>query len=133
MVDVLDQIADKFVVTDDCWRWTAAIASTGYGVINTGGKVRGAHRVLYELLTGLIPEGSDLDHLCHNRWCVRPSHLEPCSRGENVRRGKAMITACPQSHTYDSVNTGFTKQGARYCRTCARERQRRKYGWKPTW
>lgn len=77
------------VVRDDdglkCWPWLASTVH-GYGQINRDGRPRMAHRVAYELLVGPIPEGLDLDHLCRTHCCVNPAHLEPVTRGENVRR-----------------------------------------------
>lgn len=73
-----------------CWQWTGAILDTGYGVLTEGGKngkVFRAHRVAYELFIGPIPEGLVLDHLCHNRWCVNPEHLEAVTNHVNVLRG----------------------------------------------
>jgi hypothetical protein len=74
-----------------CWLWSGAMSSGkygGYGLINVGGnKIRNAHRVVYELHKGAVPEGLDLDHLCRSRWCVNPEHLEPVTRKENLNRG----------------------------------------------
>jgi hypothetical protein len=69
-----------------CWEYTQTVGG-GYAqfFVEPGVKVY-AHRYAYELLVGPIPEGLDLDHLCRNRRCVRPSHLEPVTRSENVRR-----------------------------------------------
>lgn len=130
---------------DACWEWTASRDGHGYGQIGSGtkGKILRAHRVTYELWNGSIPmeDGHgrkfDLDHLCRNRACVRPDHLEPVTRGENVRRGlasvvnrerAASITHCPQGHEYSEANTDRqpTRYGgiSRSCRTCKRERKR---------
>lgn len=72
----------------DCWEWTGALfQGTGYGQVWADGTTRLAHRVVYELLVGPIPVGLDLDHLCRNRSCVNPAHLEPVTRRVNVQRG----------------------------------------------
>lgn len=111
-----------------CWEWTAALNHAGYGIIGIDRASRLTHRVAYELLVGPIPEGLTLDHLCRNRACVRPSHLEPVTHQINVLRGEGLAaqmarrTACALGHELD----GMRKQG-RYCKTCknAAERERR--------
>lgn len=70
-----------------CWEWTAYISELGYGQFKAFGAMVRAHRFAYELLIGPIPEGLEIDHLCQNRGCVNPDHLEPVSHIENVRRG----------------------------------------------
>lgn len=90
-----------------------------------------AHRVAYELFVAEIPEGFDLDHLCRNRGCVNPDHLEPVTRRENLLRGEtiparnARITHCPQGHPYDAENTRIRPCGRRRCAACNREAARR--------
>jgi hypothetical protein len=70
-----------------CWNWTKTLFSNGYAVWFDGHKQTLAHRFLWERLNGKIPKGMTLDHLCRNRKCVNPDHLEIVTRGENVRRG----------------------------------------------
>lgn len=85
------------------------------------------HRVAWETLRGPIPDGMQLDHLCRQRACWNPDHLEPVSPRENVLRGvgitamNAKKTHCPQGHPYDDANTGITSTGKRRCRACGRE------------
>ena len=69
-----------------CWVWTAAKSSKGYGSIKLDGKVQVAHRVAYETLVGPIPDGLHIDHLCRNRACVNPDHMERVSRSTNSTR-----------------------------------------------
>jgi hypothetical protein len=129
----------KVDATGICWEWTAAKSKAGYGVIGLfHQKVGLAHRVAWELLVGPIPEGLELDHLCRNRSCVNPDHLEPVSHLTNARRGvrrfmpyelaaiKAARTECPRGHEFSTENTYTTKKGARVCRTCARNYQRKR-------
>lgn len=120
----------KVEKTDGCWLWTdAPNQGTGYGRLNIGqGRTRLAHRIAYELLVGPVPVGLTIDHLCRNRLCVNPAHLEPVTRGENVLRGvskagrSARPTHCPRGHAYDDANTYRTPVGGRQCRACKRLR-----------
>lgn len=117
---------------DACWEWTGGINGNGYGQINVAGRVIGAHRIAYELLVGPIPEGLELDHLCRNRTCVNPAHLEPVTRRENQLRGQSVSgrnarkTHCPSGHPYSGSNL-VVKQGQRRCRACIRRDQRKQY------
>lgn len=124
-----ERAIDKFTIGDGCWEWTAA-TFRGYGQMGgIGRSTLKAHRVVYEQFRGPIPAGLDLDHLCRNRACVRPSHLEPVTRRENLLRGETFLArnvakvACLHGHPFDQRNTGRTHNGTRrYCRTCLRNR-----------
>ena len=70
-----------------CWDWLGSVGTRGYGRIGVGGKMLQAHRFAYEQLVGPIADGLVLDHLCNNKRCVNPAHLEPVTVEDNVRRG----------------------------------------------
>jgi hypothetical protein len=126
---------------DECWLWTASGSRNGYGRVWVGGqpdrRLRGAHQFAYALVFGPIPGGLELDHLCRNRRCVNPAHLEAVSHRINTLRGvsppaeNARVTHCPQGHPYDDENTGGAGAGGRNCRACDREGYRRRVGWDP--
>lgn len=85
---------NRYTITDagyttPCWLWDMHLNEKGYGKIRSGGEHTGAHRYHYEMAKGPIPEGMVLDHLCRNRSCVNPDHLEPVTFTENIRRGAA--------------------------------------------
>jgi len=120
---------------NDCWGWADVLSEDGYAYLGVGGREGGkflVHRLLYELVIGPIPDGKELDHLCRNRWCVRPDHQEPVTRLINLIRGQtttarhAAATHCPQGHPYDMFNTIFY-HNKRYCRTCNNTRRRQRH------
>lgn len=108
----------------DCWPWRGSVGTHGYGqhMINT--KNRRAHRVAYELVFGPIPSGLTLDHLCRNKRCVNPAHLEPVTVQENIRRSdcpsalNARKTHCKRGHEFTPATTYITPAGSRQCRKC---------------
>lgn len=71
-----------------CWEWQGATQRNGYGVLRRKGKNFRAHRYYYQLERGPVPAGMDLDHLCRNRACCNPAHMEVVTRAENLRRGE---------------------------------------------
>jgi hypothetical protein len=120
-----------------CLLYTGTLNNRGYGQISVDGTPTLAHRAMYELKVGPIPDGMFLDHTCHNRdaacmggatclhrRCVNVEHLEPVTGAENTRRGKSWAingtkTHCPQGHSYDDENT-HVWNNRRYCRACNR-------------
>jgi len=121
-------------VADGCWNWTGALTSSGYGNFGINRVNFIAHRLSYEWLVGEIKENLDLDHLCRNRRCVNPNHLEPVTRRVNLLRGNTIPaehskkTHCPQGHAYTKENTYiYPKTNSRYCRICRAKYSNRSY------
>jgi hypothetical protein len=113
-----------------CWEWTGTRMVYGHGRTWYRGKRRLAHRAVYELLVGPVPDGLVLDHLCRNPPCVNPAHVEPVTDRENILRGvgppaqNARKTHCHNGHPFDEANT-ITRPDGRECRECQREASRR--------
>ena len=118
-----------------CVPWMAA-KTNGYGVVQYEGRVRRAHRVVYEHVKGKIPEGFEVDHLCRNRACVNPDHLEAVPQPVNNMRSlsasalHARQSHCLRGHPLAGENLYLRKRGhktERFCRECARIRDAARY------
>jgi len=96
----------KVEKTDNCWEWQAqSTTGKGYGTFWLNNKMNVAHRISYEIFVGYVPHGKVLDHLCRNRACVNPEHLDVVTQKINCIRGntgkhEADKTHCPQGHLY---------------------------------
>jgi hypothetical protein len=117
--------------TDECWIWRGPTSSvTGYGVFAVTGSSLGAHRAAYLDARGPIDLGLVLDHLCRNKRCVNPEHLEPVTPRENTLRSPIVCPpACSKGHPFTPENTRMYMSGngtrTRHCLTCGRERAKR--------
>ncbi len=101
--------------TDGCAVWVAGHDAHGYGTIRVGAQIIKAHH----FLLGKPPAGLTIDHLCRNRSCVWPEHLEAVTLVENIRRGGNTIkTHCIHGHPLDEANTYIYGAGKRQCRQC---------------
>lgn len=114
-----------------CWEWTAGASDTGYGNFGRdpehGYANISAHQWAWEFLVGPVPPGLVLDHLCRNRRCVNPDHLEPVPFAENIRRGRNANrekTHCPAGHPLVAENLVLNRRGGRKCRICNTEKAR---------
>lgn len=134
---LIDRLAEKVALTDSgCVEWIGGTTSAGYGSLTRGkyGTAVLAHRLSYEHHNGPIPTGLQIDHLCRNRLCVNPCHLEPVTQRVNIMRGdsptarNAAKTHCPRGHELvgDNIYLHPTR-GHRECRTCQRARNQLRY------
>ena len=92
---------------DQCWVWTAGLSGNGYGAFRVGNKIIAAHRIAYMLSRGPIPNDLVVDHICHNRQCVNPNHLQLLTNGENARRQTTSAT-CANGHPRIKANRYYS-------------------------
>lgn len=121
-------VADKIEMSaTGCWLWGQAVSDNGYGVIRRNGRLWKSHCWVYSQMVGPIPTGMDLDHLCRNRSCCNPDHLEPVTRSENLHRGEGAVVSLMCKHGHWKLGDNLfldPKTQRRFCRTCGRRIKR---------
>lgn len=133
-MSVIERLKNKIIKKKGCWLWIGYITNNGYGMIHYKRKTDYSHRVSYQIFKGKIPENKELDHLCRNRSCINPKHLEPVIRSENALRGlgpkklgllNSSKKKCQNGHFFNKKNTYYRKSGGRACRPCVAKSQQK--------
>lgn len=133
MQDPVASFWHKVEKTDTCWVWRGTRQTKGYGYHVASKRGSLAHRFAYQLLVGPIPDGLQVDHVCRNRWCVRPEHMRLVTPRENVLAGigisaqNARKTHCLRGHPFEGTNLLRDSKGRRMCATCRRQQNRESY------
>ena len=136
--DRLREVADR-CGPEACWPWPGSTeGTTGYGRTPESrghhkARVFQTHAEAWRRLRGPIPDGLVIDHLCRNRACMNPAHMEPVTLAENVMRGegicarRAQATHCARGHAYSPENTKLSAEGHRRCIKCRNAGSLRRY------
>ena len=121
------------ITSSGCWEWGKPNHNKGYGVLCYKYKRMYIHRFIYDYFYGNLKPNLQIDHLCRNRLCVNPKHLEQVTHKTNTLRGfsfsaiNSRKTHCPKGHPYSGDNLCFDYRGTRRCKKCRSENNRRSY------
>lgn len=131
--EAIERFYSQTIISNNCWEWTGHIMNAGYGALSTNSGTQLVHRYAYKQFIGEIPDKMTIDHLCKNKLCVNPDHLEIVTRTENIRRcglvGVAKVEAskkyCNKGHSYKlygvRYKNGYTDYGTRkFARRCTK-------------
>ena len=131
--EIVSRILQKVEKTETCWVWNGSKnkGKNSYGYIWFNRKNTLVHRIMYQIHKGDIPDGKEIDHLCRNKGCVNPDHLEAVSHRENMLRANVgwkcrEKTHCPKGHEYTPENTRIT-HGSRSCKACESPYNKRRW------
>lgn len=125
-VDKNGPIPERCPELGPCWQWTASCRKGGYGQLVFGKISKTAHIYSWEIHVGPVDVGLFLDHLCSNRRCVNPTHLEPVTPRVNIARSAHCLKShCINGHEWNTDNIRIGSNNKSYCLPCCREKQRR--------
>lgn len=110
---------------DECWEWQGRRTPSGYGQVSWNNRHRVAHRIAYMLVKGEIPDGLEVMHLCNNKPCCNPSHLQIGTHAENMRMTQRVL--CKRGHAQVPSNMYYAKDGSRQCNLCSKVRRLERY------